>query len=205
MAKKKPTKKNTAKKLTLRSRLCKIGTNINVRTEKHGDQPVPACDIPLKGVMLSKLELNTLLGDDGAYDALYRDVEGTPEPIFAKHFKPFVLSDTFEGASVKLQLSDVKDGLEVELEDVSLNALKLEPQVGGLTALNVQVQAAPDSDDMSTIIAFVDAQVHAAISFGKRSEKDKRQKELPMGDQNPEGDASESAPEPDADDGPTQH
>lgn len=205
MAKKKPTKKNTAKKLTLRSRLCKIGTNINVRTEKHGDQPVPACDIPLKGVMLSKDELNTLLGDDGAFDALYRDVEGTPEPIFAKHFKPFVLVDTFEGAGVKLQLSDVKDGIEVELEDVSLNALKLEPQVGGLTSLNLQVQAAPDSDDMSTIIAFVDAQVRVAISFGKRSEKDKRQKELPMGDQNPE--AAEH-PDPDSTneaDGPTEH
>lgn len=174
------TKKNTAKKLTLRKRLCKIGTNINVRTETHGDQPVPACDIPLKGVMLSKAELNTLLGDEHAHDALYLDVDGTPEPLFAKHFKPFALLDRFEGASVKLALADNDD--ELELEDVKLANLRLEPQVGGLTALSLQIQATPTSEAMADVIAFVDTQVHAAIAFGKRSEKDKRQKELPMGE-----------------------
>lgn len=178
------TKKNTAKKLTLRKRLCKIGTNINVRTEMNGDQPVPACDIPLKGVMLKKDELNALLGDEHAYDALYLDVDGTPEPLFAKHFKPFALLDKFEGADVSLQLTDSEDA--VELEDVKLANLKLEPQVGGLTSLSLQVQATPDSEDMAAIIAFVDTQVHAAIAFGKRSEKDKRQGELPMGEHDPE-------------------
>lgn len=181
------TKKNTAKKLTLRKRLCKIGTNINVRTEKRGDQPVPACDFTLKGVMLKKDELNTLLGDEHAYDALYLDVDDTPEPLFAKHFKPFALLDSFEGASVTLQLVDNDD--EVELEDVKLASLKLEPQVGGLTSLQVQVQATPDGEDMQSICAFVDSQVHAAISFGKRSEKDKRQKELPMGEHDQDTDA----------------
>lgn len=180
------TKKNTAKKLSLRKRLCKIGSSINVRTEMHGDQPVPACDIPIKGVMLTKAELNVLLGDESAYDALYVERDGTPEPLFAKHFKPFVLLDQFEGATVKLALTD--DATELELEDVKLASLKLEPQVGGLTSLQVQVQATPTSEQMAEIIAFVNTQVHAAIAFGKRSEKDRRQKELPMGDQNPDDD-----------------
>jgi hypothetical protein len=174
------TKKATAKKLTLLKRLCKIGTNINVRTELHGEEPVPACDIALKGVLLSKAELNVLLGDERAYDALYLDRDGTPEPLFAKCLKPFALIDRFEGATVKLTLAD--DDVELELEDVKLANLKLEPQVGGLTSLSMQIQAIPTSEARSQIIAFVDSQVHAAISFGQRSEKDKRQQELPMGE-----------------------
>jgi hypothetical protein len=192
MATKSKTKKNTAKKLTLRKRLCKIGTNINVRTELHGESPVPACDISLKGVMLSKDELNILLSDEKAHDSLFKPGESGDlvEPTFAQHFKPFTLIDEFEGARVTLTLVDGQgegeaqpDGpLSVELDDVSIKSLKLEPQVGGLTSLNLQVQATPTSEDMAKLIAFVDTQVHAAISFGKRSEKDKRQKELDMGE-----------------------
>lgn len=31
----------------LTARACQIGTSINIRTEKNGEDDVPACDIPL--------------------------------------------------------------------------------------------------------------------------------------------------------------
>jgi hypothetical protein len=108
--------------------------------------------------------------------------------------------DRFEGASVTLQLADDDDGLE--LDDVKLANLKLDPQVGGLTSLSMQVQATPSSKAMADVIAFVNTQAHAAVSFGKRSEKDKRQKELPMGEHDPDPDAE---PDDEGGAGETQH
>lgn len=58
--------------LTITPRPCQLGTSINTRTEMHGDESVPACDIPLVGITLDAEELGALLGDPTAHRALYR-------------------------------------------------------------------------------------------------------------------------------------
>lgn len=165
------------KLLTLKSRPCKIGPSINTRTEKHGEEDVPACDIPLQGVMLDAGELNTLLGNDKAHEALFRIGEhDTPEPVFS-NLKPLALKDRFEDCWVTIKLYE---DIEIKL-DARLANIKLEPQFGGLTGMNVHVQCTPPVDDMAQLIAFLNAEVEARIVFGRVQVKEAdKQAELPM-------------------------
>lgn len=178
--------------LELSTRLCNIGIAINGRTQKHGDRRVPAQDIPLVGLMLEAAELCALLGDENAHASLFRKNDaGTFEPIFSKHFKPMKLVDRFEDATVIVYFNgpptrdsdaDVNGDYTIELAGVTLANLELEPQVGGLTALEIQVQATPSPKEAGTFHGSMGAQVHAFVTFGKRAEKSsKKQQALPLG------------------------
>lgn len=155
--------------LTLDKRPCRIGNSINTRAEMHGEEAVPAMDIPLVNILLEKSELNDLLGERHAWDCLYETRKGKPPaPVFAKHFKPFQLLAKFKDCNVTLTA-----GLHLErvvlTESVKLTKLKLEPQIGGLTALSVTVQT-PATDSVTALLQYLDAQVDVAIQFGEATE-----------------------------------
>jgi hypothetical protein len=168
--------------MLITKRPCRIGSSINTRTEKHGDEDVPACDIPLEAIMIDANELNILLGDTGAHKALFRKgkngSETIQEPAF-RQLKSFVLKDKFEDANVLLTVGI--NGTEVELADVKLAKVTLAPQVGGLTELSLQVQATPDVEDIAEILQYLNGEEDVAIEFGKRAEKAaSKQKDLPI-------------------------
>jgi hypothetical protein len=178
--------------MLISKRPCKIGTSINTRTEKHGDEDVPACDIPLVGIMLQAEELNALLGDQNAHKSLFAKAKGgaPQEPLF-RQLKPFVLRDRFEDGAVTLTLG--LNGDEIEFDDVTLARVTLEPRTGGLTELSVQVQCSPPVEDMARAIAFLNCDADAEIEFGKRAEPAKRkQKDLGLSFEEP-GDADGAA------------
>ena len=52
--------------MKLKKRVAKIGPSINTRTEKHGEENVPAIDIPLSSIMLTGKELGRLLRQETA-------------------------------------------------------------------------------------------------------------------------------------------
>jgi len=162
--------------LTIDNRPCKIGNSINLRTERHGDEDVPACDIPLAGIMLQPDELNALLDDSRAHKALFTQAKnGKPaEPAFQK-FKAFAMKDKFEGAAVVLIVGLTET--EIELGEVNLARIMLEPQVGGMTEVSLQVQAKPDSDDLAHLVQFMNHDANVTIQFGKlvESKKSKQQ------------------------------
>lgn len=182
--------------ITIGRRPCKIGSSVNTRSEKHGDEDVPACDIPLDGIMLEAEELNTLLADPGAHRALFsKPRNGAPQEPMFKQLKPFVLVDKFTG-SVELTLAGQ---VVLELEDVTLARVRIEPQVGGLTMLSLQVQCAPPVEDMAHVIGFLNSTADVSITFGKRVEKAARkQKDLELGfgsdGEHPDPDALNEAP-----------
>src|SRR5678815_6168342 len=84
--------------------------HVNPRLERHGDDGVLAVDIKLDGIHLEPDELNLLLGDKHAHDALFVKANGkgkAPEPMF-RQLKSFELVDKFENcaAIITLGLSD---------------------------------------------------------------------------------------------------
>jgi len=174
--------------LTLTNRHCKIGNSINTRAEKHGDEDVPACDIPLDGILLEREELNALLGDKAAHKSLFQYTKNAPDEPSFKAFKPFALKDKFEECSVTLLLGISE--MELELTGVKLANIKLEPLTGGQTALSLQVQTTCPVESMAQAIAFLNAEIEAEITFGKKTEKSTKQRELPMTIGN--GEASEA-------------
>ncbi len=169
--------------LTLDRRPCKIGISINTRTEKHGEDDVPAMDIPLASIMLTGEELNALLGESHAHDALFNFAAGKPPEPLLPTLAGFRVKGKFEESSV-----DIEVGLKAELislKNVKLSKVTLEPQTGGLTAMAVTVQCTPELDDGVThLLAFLNAAAHVSVSFGKSDEAEKTQGNLPL---EPEG------------------
>src|SRR6185436_19846835 len=111
--------KQSASILKLGKRPCRLGGSINTRTEKHGDEDEPACDIPVEGLMLDRDEVDALLGK-GAYTALYINKRNSgmsvAEPSdLAKRVKTLQMVDKFIDSRAKLILGI--DEKEIVLED----------------------------------------------------------------------------------------
>ena len=107
--------------------------------------------------------------------------------------KEFALRDKFDG-DVSIELEDMR--IDFDDENVTLNAVKLEPQVGGLTALSMQLQCTPTTDEIATLVSSLNREVRVEVTFGgRRKPKGKKQAELPMGShaQHPDPDATNGA------------
>lgn len=164
--------------LTITRRAAKIGTSLNVRNELHGDEDVPACDIPIDGIMLEAEELNALLDNPEAHQRLFiSKTHGFEEPAIPQ-FGSHRMADKFEGARVKLHLG-VKPTL-LELEDVKLAKVTLEPKPGGMTAMSLQVQATPGTKAIGQISAFMNHEISIEITDAARAKKSAKQDELPL-------------------------
>jgi len=168
--------------LSISKRPCRLGPSINLRSEKHGDDDVPACDIAIEGLMLEPEELNALLEDPNAHKAFFAKAGNgkagkLTEPMF-RQLKAFVMRNKFEGGAV---LTFGLTEREIDFGEVKLAKLTLEPMVGGLTSLSLQVQAHPDERGMGELMSFLNREIDAAIEIGARAEKGKRaQQDLPL-------------------------
>jgi hypothetical protein len=158
-----------------------IGSSINTRSEIHGDENVPALDIPLSAIMLSATELNALLQEPYAHEALFNErtnPRALVEPLF-KQLHPLKLKDKFEESSVTLIVGLNRKA--VTLNDVKLAKLTLQPLVGGLTALKLTVQCTPTLDDsITTLLAFMNHDADVEITIGERVAPAQKQSELPL-------------------------
>jgi hypothetical protein len=154
---------------TLDKRLCKLD-GINVRSEMHGDDPVTAIDIHFSDVMLTSEELNHIIREPHASNVLFDDsgvgMGGrVKQPVFL-HIKPLQLADKIEGCTVR-----ITHGVEAKLMEfagVRLSKVTLEPRVGGMTSMGVQVQSTPDLDErMSDLLALLNHNVELELDLGE--------------------------------------
>lgn len=149
---------------------------VNTRTERHGEEDVPACDLTLEGILLKPKELDALLphATAGLFTA-----EGTlPVPAFPQ-VKPLQLLQRFEGAQVTVAFGTTGDRTALVLHDVKLAKVRVEPLRGGESALAVQVQT-PLPDRMQELLERLGHEVHVAITGGKPAVKPEAQGALPL-------------------------
>jgi hypothetical protein len=146
--------------MNLTKRPGQIGPSINTRTEKHGEESVPGVDIPVSGLMLDKPELNALLQDVDAHDALYTDARGKQlEPRF-QTIDPIALTDKFVGAKVTITSVDGETE-NLILKPAKIGKIRLEPQVGGLTLMSCTIQGNPP--DHADMLALLNAKCRVSI------------------------------------------
>lgn len=157
--------------------------HVNPRLERHGNDGVLAVDISIDGIHLEPDELNALLDDKHAHNALFKAAAKgkAAEPMF-RQLKSFELVDKFENcaATVTLGLSDN----ELDFEDVRIAKVRLSPQVGGQTLVQCQVQTVvEDADDVARLLEHLESECNVALLFGsKEKPKDRKaQKELGLG------------------------
>jgi len=178
--------------LSLSSRPCLIGASINTRTEKHGDEDVPAVDIPVAGIMLTAEELGALVGDAYAHKALF-DTKGKRMDPALPYFESFQLKHKFEGAAVDFELGLHKQ--HVGLDGAKLAGIKLTPRAGGLTEMSCKVQCVLHAaDDVGQLIQHLnrEAQIEVTDAAQVEEKASSKQQDLPInnfGDgEQPEGD-----------------
>lgn len=170
------------KALEIEPRHCRF-TNLNIRLEKHGDDDVPAVDLKFEDLMLRKDELNRLLGEKFAHDALFRAAKegGLIEPLFPM-LAPLALEDKFEDCTATVAFG-LNDDFTTELEDVKFRGVRLKPVSGGMTAITLTVQyELDDSELMSSLTEFLGRECKVGLVFGKKTEAEKKQQKLALND-----------------------
>jgi hypothetical protein len=170
----------TAKKpFELTARPCKID-NINPRVERHGDEEVPAVDIRLTGITLSKAELIRLTGDAQAWNLMFEEGKGgVIEPTLQCFDSTRYLEAKFEECHSTLRFGMQKT--EHELDEHKIKSCAFKPLVGGMTELTLTIQyKLDDTKIMGPLTDYQGKEAHAAINFGKVSEIEKRQGKLAL-------------------------
>jgi hypothetical protein len=147
--------------LRLDRRSATIGSSINTRTEKHGEEDVAALDIPLSKICLSDEELGVVLQNPKAHRILFATRKGQLAKFaFAKVLEVLPFRDKVRGVNVTIYLGNRK----LRLPDVSLTTCRLEPQEGGTTWWSFKVQCTPTLDDtIEALLAKLNQQVDVEL------------------------------------------
>lgn len=167
--------------ITLSSRACQLGSSVNLRTEKHGDDDVPAVDIPIGGIMLNSKDLNELMGLPTAHDTLFDTVRGHKEPALPQ-VRDLVLREKVVGADVCIRIQSTGPAKEITLRDCKLKSLTLAPLSGGATALALTVQTSGDHvpATIGLLAAHLNGHINVEITEGTSAETKPAQGELPV-------------------------
>lgn len=158
---------------------CSIGTHLNGRSQKNSTE---ACDLSVRELMLEPAELDALCGP-GTHKALFTKSREFAEPSeFVKRSKmPFELEGKFKNSRIVLFLGP--EEAEVELDDCTLAHVRLKPKAGGLTQVDVQVQATPDDESVAPLFRNMSKSAACKIRFGKLERKVvEDQDDLPLDD-----------------------
>ena len=165
--------------LNLTKRPGLIGPSINVRTEKHGEEDVPACDITIDGIMLESADLNALLDDPRAHERLFtKDLTGTVAPALPQ-FDALHFGEKFEEALVKLYVGF--GPTELTLKDVKVGKIRLIPKVGGLTECKLQIQATPEPELIGVLSGNTNGDCCIEIAEAKVAKKAEKAKQKELG------------------------
>jgi hypothetical protein len=161
--------------LNLRKMPCVLAESVNCRTEIHGDDSVPACDFALKNLLLSRDDIDALLGE-GSWERFYvkrmnSGMADYPElSEFVNRSKtPFAFAHKFEASRVALFLG--LEDKELVFEGCKLAKIRYEPLQGGQFSVSLQVQATPVDGEIATLFAHMNSDAHAKVRFGKLEEK----------------------------------
>lgn len=164
--------------MNLKNRVCQLGVTNN-RLEFHGEDAVPAIDIPITGFAIVAGELNEITGDLHAHRALFDSSKSPVEPIF-NCFKPLHLEHKFEDCTARFLLGLGRE--ELVLANAKVASVKLDPALGGMTSMDFKIQFVPD--DLAVIpklLAFAGHEIELSIDLGKKAEKAKgNQQNLPL-------------------------
>ena len=167
--------------LKLERRDGRIGTSINTRGEMHGEETIPAKDIPLT-LMISRPELALLMREPLAPVSWFNERGGFAEPLFAGKIAPIKILGKFESSTVVITVGI--DETEIRLRNATLASLFVDPQVGGMTSLKLQVQYRPnDSDNVALLEKWLNHDCKIEIEIGQLAKpKKEEQQNLPLGD-----------------------
>jgi hypothetical protein len=133
-------------------------TSVNLRTEKHGDKPVPACDIGIHFDSPAKV-LDSF--EKGLSEAMYAPeadagnqtrVPGTGDGMDGPRFRfngvisAFKIKKEWPGYKAKIEWGDIATSLDMDISDIKVCKIQAEPKDGGTCGVSLQMQCHPQKD-----------------------------------------------------------
>lgn len=158
--------------LRISQRTCRLGEKYAGKKDEEAD--AITLRVELANVVLDREELNALLGEPHAYEALY-NTSATPVTPYLKCLKALELRNSWEGAYVALWYEMGKR--KIEFKRAKISKIKIEPRHGGDTFLSLTVEGEPALDGK-----FVDiiARVGGAAECEIRADRPEDQRDLPL-------------------------
>lgn len=174
--------------------------NVRARSEdgeEGGDagELIPARDIPLKKIMVTKSQFNKLIGSDLAYNSFFNDGAKPVEPAF-ESIHALKLKDTYKDCSATISFGVSAKTIELE-ENVKIKNISLKPCTGGVAEMNCTLQATlPRKLETLDLESFIGQEINISLTFGEIDEGDEDSKQASMDlDGGERGEDSEDAEE----------
>jgi hypothetical protein len=163
-------------------------SNVNIRSENHGDDHVTGCDINVTFETSAKV-LDSF--DKGLREAMYADdeksgqkrVPGTgageegPRLRFNGTLGPLAIKKEWPGYSVGIAWGDIASTVELSLGDVKVTKIKAEPKDGGTCAIGLQMQCHPKKEDYGDLALLLQKEIRLTLTPPSASELKKLQRD----------------------------
>lgn len=166
-------------------------TNINLRTEMHGETPTPAVDISVR-FLIDRAEFNGVMRRDKADADFFTRELGSDlyEPKYGGIVSGIPVQGKFEKSRAKFYVG--VNLADVLLENATVKTLELDPQTGGMSVMTCKISVLQDAGTKQ-LQDFMNTPQKFDLAIGKLVEKPGgKQGELPMGEGSPKN-AQEAA------------
>lgn len=150
-------------------------SSVNPRAEIHGEDRVPACDVNIYFETGAKV-LDSLI--KGLRDAMYTDedkkagqqrIPGTESKggaslRFNGSLGPLSIKKEWPGYKAGIIWGDLAGSVNLELADVKVTKIKVEPKDGGTCGISLQMQCHPQKSDAGELFALVQKEIRLTLT-----------------------------------------
>lgn len=126
--------------LKLERRACVLGSSINTRTQKHGEEDVAAMDIRVNRFVLTPEELDEVLLSKNAHKMLYVSKKGRPDEPRFEPLAAMMFREKVKDVSVVMYVGRST----IKMPRTNFASLNLVLNPGGLTWWSFQIQWVPE-------------------------------------------------------------
>lgn len=158
--------------LSLTQRPCMLGDKYGGKKRK--DEDIRTLKLELKEIEIDRAELNALLGEAHAFEAIY-DTSANPVRPYLACIKAIELKSAWEGAVVTLWYE--MGQTRVDFKNAKLSKIKIEPRLGAETVMSCTLEGEPTLD--KKVVELID-RIGTGIECELRADRPEAQADLPL-------------------------
>jgi hypothetical protein len=147
------------------TKTCDIAGHLNGRTEKHGEEDVPAFDVRVT-ISLTRNQLNKFTGNDQLWTSWFLESKTDGDKPLLEHWQPYRWKPKFEACKVSLTVGGVNRET-IELGECKLKGFIFTPQKGGQTECSFTVQALASTKNCVMLLHIGEEDASIEIEFGE--------------------------------------
>lgn len=132
-------------------------SNVNLRSENHGEEKVTGCDINVSFDANSKI-LDLFSKDLRKFT--FEDGDEVRFPILG----PLPVRSEYPGYKVNIKWGDLADTIDMDLADVKVCKCKLDPKEGGTVGVALQMQCHPRKEAYGDLALLLQKEIRLTLT-----------------------------------------